>query len=103
MRPTGSSCSCASRCETGNSSSRYWAAVNHSATPPWLEQVPLRCCDFEYVPSLHLAVAPVGSVLLAFAVGADFVAVEVDFAAVVAGAEVAAWAGAAAAGAAAGA
>jgi hypothetical protein len=31
----------------------------------------------EYVPSLHLAVAPVGSVLLAAVVGADFVAVEV--------------------------
>jgi hypothetical protein len=30
-----------------NLSSTYWAAVNHSATPPWLEQVPLRCCDFE--------------------------------------------------------
>jgi hypothetical protein len=28
------------------------------------------------VPSLHLAVAPVGSVLLAFAVGADFEAVD---------------------------
>ncbi len=25
----------------------YWAGVNHSATPPWLEQVPLWCCDFE--------------------------------------------------------
>jgi hypothetical protein len=41
-----------------------------------------------------LAVAPAGSVLLAVAVGADFVALEVDFAAVVAGAG----AGAAAAG-----
>jgi len=53
------------------------------------------------VPSLHLAVAPVGSVLPAVAVGADLVAVD-DFAAVaagVAGAGVAAAAGAAAAGA----
>lgn len=79
--------------------SGYCAAVSHSATPPWLEQVPLRCCDFEYVPSLHLAVAPVGSVLPAVVVGADFVAVGVDFAAVAAGAAVDAAAGAAAAGA----
>ena len=47
---------------------------------------------------MHLAVAPVGSVLLAVAVGADFVAVGLDFAAVVAGAGAGAGAGAAAAG-----
>jgi hypothetical protein len=29
------------------------------------------CWDFEYVPSLHFAVAPAGSVLLAATVGAD--------------------------------
>ncbi len=29
-------------------STRYCAgAVSHSATPPWLEHVPLRCADFE--------------------------------------------------------
>jgi hypothetical protein len=55
----------------------YFAGVSHSATPPWLEHVPLRCADLEYVPSLHFAVAPVGSVLLAVAVGADLVAVAV--------------------------
>jgi hypothetical protein len=49
-----------------------------------------------------LAVAPVGSVLPAVAVGADFVVDGVDFAAVVAGAVAAAGAGAAAAGGAAG-
>jgi hypothetical protein len=31
------------------------------ATPPWLEQVPERCWLNEYVPSLHLAVAPAGA------------------------------------------
>jgi hypothetical protein len=28
-------------------SAAYFAAVSHSATPPWLEQVPLWCVDFE--------------------------------------------------------
>lgn len=48
----------------------------HVATPPWCEQVPVWCFDFEYVPSLHLAVAPVGSVLPASSAGIDLVAVE---------------------------
>jgi hypothetical protein len=47
--------------------------------------VPLWCLDFEYVPSLHFAVAPVGSVLPSAAAGADFVAVD-DRAIVVEGA-----------------
>jgi hypothetical protein len=38
--------------------------------------VPLWCVDFEYVPSLHFAVAPVESVLPSAAAGADLVAVD---------------------------
>src|SRR4051812_21607132 len=33
----------------------------HSETPPWYEQVPLRCALREYEPSLHRAVAPAGA------------------------------------------
>ena len=35
--------------------------VSHCATPPCPEQLPLRCAECEYIPSLHFAVAPVGS------------------------------------------
>lgn len=60
-------------------------AFNHWPTPPCLEQVPLWRVDFEYVPSLHFAVAPVASVLPSAASGADLVAVD-DLAMVVEGA-----------------
>lgn len=82
--------------------------VNQVSTPPCLEQVPLRVFDFEYVPSLHLAVDPAGApaaVADVVAAGAALVAVAL----VAAGAGVAALAagaagaGVAAAGAAAGA
>jgi hypothetical protein len=36
-------------------------AYSHSATPPWCEQVPLRCWLQLYVPSLHFALAPAGT------------------------------------------
>jgi len=41
------------------------APGSHCATPPWLEHVPERVLLCEYVPSVHFAEAPVGSVLLA--------------------------------------
>jgi len=40
---------------------------SHSATPPCFEQAPLWPLACEYVLSLHLAMAPVGSVFFAFA------------------------------------
>lgn len=36
---------------------------SHCATPPWPEQVPAWCVLWEYSPSVHLAIAPVGSVV----------------------------------------
>ena len=36
--------------------------MSHSETPPWREQAPRWVAACEYVPSLHFAVAPVGSV-----------------------------------------
>lgn len=36
---------------------------SQTATPSWWEQVPRRCCENEYVPSLHRAVAPAGALL----------------------------------------
>src|SRR5262249_13419813 len=45
--------------------------LSQSATPPCFEQAPRRVAECEYVPSLHFAVAPVGSVFEAV----DFAAV----------------------------
>src|SRR3954466_12626532 len=39
--------------------------LSHSATPPWREQAPRCVAACEYVPSLHFAVALVGSVFAA--------------------------------------
>jgi hypothetical protein len=30
---------------------------SHSLTPPWREHVPVWCCEYEYSPSRHIAVA----------------------------------------------
>ncbi len=51
----------------------YFAGLSsHSATPPCLEQAPLWLFAWEYVPSLHLAMAPVGSVFFGLAVAVAF-------------------------------
>jgi len=51
--------------------SPYSFLSSRSPTPPWFEQAPEWPLACEYVPSLHLAIAPVGSVFF----GLPFVAV----------------------------
>lgn len=49
----------------------FFSASSHSATPPCLEQAPVWLFACEYVPSLHFATAPVGSVFFAFVLASD--------------------------------
>ena len=44
----------------------YFDPSIHSATPPWCEHAPECFVPCQYIPSLHLASAPVGSVVAAF-------------------------------------